>query len=63
MKRTEATAVENANANVDEKSFSGREKEASSDIGKMMALEFGGLSEDVAEAHKKMLVYQHLLVQ
>ena len=30
MKRNDATAVENANANVDEKSFSGREKEASS---------------------------------
>ena len=32
VRRNEATAVENANANVDENSFSGREKEASSDI-------------------------------
>lgn len=32
MKRNEATAVENSNANVDEKSFSGREKEASADV-------------------------------
>ena len=48
-----------SNANVDEQSFSGREKEASADIGKTIALEFGGLSEEVANAHKEMLVYQH----
>ena len=40
MKRNDATAVENANANVDEKSFSGREKEASSDVQKIVALDY-----------------------
>lgn len=59
MKRVSASNVENANANVDERSFSGREKEASADIGKTIALEYGGLSEEVAQAHKDMLVYQH----
>lgn len=58
MRRTEATAVENSNANVDEKSFSGREKEASSDIQKIIALDYT-LSHDVAQAHKDMLLYQH----
>ena len=58
MRRTEATAVENANANVDEKSFSGREKEASADIQKLIALDYT-LSHDVANAHKNMLLYQH----
>lgn len=59
MKRVNATDVQNANANVDEKSFSGREKEASADIGKTVALDYGGLSKEVAQAHKDMLVYQH----
>lgn len=59
MKRVNASNVENANANVDERSFSGREKEASADIGKTIALEYGGLSDEVAQAHKDMLVYQH----
>ena len=58
MRRTEATAVENANANVDEKSFSGREKEASADVQKVIALDYV-LSPDVAAAHKDMLLYQH----
>ena len=58
MKRTEATAVENANANVDEKSFSGREKEASADVQKTIALDYT-LSREVSEAHKNMLLYQH----
>ena len=58
MKRTEATAVENSNANVDEKSFSGREKEASSDVQKVIALDYT-LSPLVANAHKEMLLYQH----
>ena len=51
--------MENANANVDEHSFSGREKEASADIGKTIALEYGGLSSEVAQAHIDMLNYQH----
>lgn len=59
MNRVNSTTVENSNANVDERSFSGREKEASSDIGKTIALDYGGLSKEIAEAHKEMLVYQH----
>ena len=58
MKRIDATQVENANANVDEKSFSGREKEASADIQKIIALDYV-LSPEVAQAHKDMLLYQH----
>lgn len=58
IKRNEATAVENANANVDEKSFSGREKEASADIQKIIALDYT-LSPEVSEAHRNMLLYQH----
>jgi ribonucleoside-triphosphate reductase len=57
--RIDATNIENSNANVDERSFSGREKEASADLQKFMAIELGGLSEPVAKAHKEMLVYQH----
>lgn len=59
MERVDSKIDNRSNANVDEKSFSGREKEASADIGKMIALDFGGLSQDVANAHKIMLVYQH----
>ena len=58
MKRTEATAVENSNANVDEKSFSGREKEASADVQKIIALDYT-LSPEISSAHKNMLLYQH----
>ena len=58
MKRNEATAVENANANVDEKSFSGREKESSADVQKIIALDYT-LSPIVSQAHKDMLLYQH----
>ena len=58
MRRNEAVAVENANANVDENSFSGREKEASSDIQKIIALDYT-LSPEVGNAHKNMLLYQH----
>lgn len=57
-KRNSASNVENSNANVDEKSFSGREKEASSDIQKIIALDYT-LSKEVAQAHKDMLLYQH----
>ena len=59
MERINSEVDNRSNANVDEKSFSGREKEASSDIGKMMALDFDGLSKEVANAHKEWLVYQH----
>lgn len=58
MKRTDATSVENSNANVDEYSFSGREKEASADIQKIIALDYT-LSPKVSQAHKDMLLYQH----
>ena len=58
MKRTEATEVENSNANVDEKSFSGREKEASADVQKIIALDYT-LSPVISNAHKDMLLYQH----
>lgn len=59
MNRAYSKVDNRSNANVDEQSFSGREKEASADIGKIIALEYGGLSEEVANAHKIMLVYQH----
>lgn len=58
MRRTEASSVENANANVDEKSFSGREKEASADVQKTIALDYT-LSRVVSDAHREMLLYQH----
>lgn len=59
QKRVYATDVENSNANVDERSFSGREKEAMTEVGKALALEYDGLSKEVAEAHINMLNYQH----
>ena len=59
MVRADSKVNVRSNANVDELSFSGREKEASAEIGKSIALDFDGLSHDVAEAHKQMLVYQH----
>lgn len=57
-RRNSADAIENSNANVDERSFSGREKEASSDIQKIIALDYT-LSEEVSKAHRDMLLYQH----
>ena len=59
MVRADSKVNMRSNANVDELSFSGREKEASAEIGKSIALDFDGLSQEVAEAHKQMLVYQH----
>ena len=50
MKRINASEAENANANVDEKSFSGREKEASSDVQKIIALDYV-LSPEISAAH------------
>lgn len=58
LSRTEAKDVQNSNANVDEKSFSGREKEASADIQKEIALEIN-MSYDIAKAHKDGWIYQH----
>lgn len=57
--RVECKDVQNSNANVDEWSFSGREKEAAADVSKTIAIEFGGLSPKIAKAHKDMLIYQH----
>lgn len=58
LRRNTASDVENSNANVDERSFSGREKEASSDIQKIIALDYT-LSKEISDAHKSMLLYQH----
>lgn len=59
--RINSTVDARSNANVDEKSFSGREKEMLSDISKTIALNYDEdeLSEDVTNAHKEMLLYQH----
>lgn len=59
MDRVNSSVDNRSNANVDEKSFSGREKEASADVSSIIALDFGGLSKDIADAHKSMLLYQH----
>ena len=58
LSRTAAKNIENSNANVDEKSFSGREKEAASDAQKIIALDYV-LSPEVSKAHTDMLIYQH----
>ena len=57
-RRLDAVAVQNSNANVDERSFSGREKEASADLQKIYALD-NVLSEEVSAAHRNMWIYQH----
>jgi len=59
LNRAESKINNRSNANVDEMSFSGREKEASAEVGVAIAIDFDGLSEAVAKAHKEMLVYQH----
>ena len=59
LNKVNAENVVNSNANVDERSFSGREKEASSEMSKTIAIEYGGLDPEVAQAHKDMIVYQH----
>ena len=59
-RRLNAVNVQNSNANVDERSFSGREKEASADIQKIIALEGDDVfSPEVSRAHQEMLLYQH----
>lgn len=58
LKRINARNVENANANVDEYSFSGREKEAGSDVQKIIALDYM-MDKEVAAAHRNGLIYQH----
>lgn len=56
--RLNAKNVQNSNANVDERSFSGREKEASADLQKSIALNYV-MSDDIANAHKSGLLYEH----
>lgn len=59
LNKVNAENIVNSNANVDERSFSGREKEASSEMSKTIAIDYGGLKPEVAQAHKDMIVYQH----
>ena len=54
----EAMNIVNSNANVDEASFSGREKEAATAAQKEIVLD-DLLPKDVAKAHRDMLIYQH----
>lgn len=56
--KIDGSNVENANANVDEKTFGGRKNEASSVVQKEIALEFN-MSPDIAEAHKNGYIYEH----
>lgn len=58
MQRNRGMNIQNSNANVDENSFSGKEKEATSDIQKIIALDYV-MSRDVSDAHKDGLIYQH----
>lgn len=58
LERLDAKNVENSNANLDENSFSGREKEASNELQKIIALDYT-MSKDVSDAHKNGLIYQH----
>ena len=58
LERNSGKNIQNSNANVDERSFSGREKEASSDIQKEIALDYV-MSKDVSDAHKDGYIYQH----
>lgn len=53
-----ASNVENANANVDERSFGGRKAEAAAIIQKEIALD-ELMSPDIAEAHRDALAYHH----
>lgn len=53
-----ASNVENANANVDERSFGGRKAEAAAIIQKEIALD-ELMSKDIADAHRDGLIYQH----
>ncbi len=58
-KRVYSTIDERSNANVDEGSFSGREKEAASAMSKTIAFELDGINKESADAHKNMLIYEH----
>ena len=56
--KTQAQNTQNANANVDERSFGGRKQEASSVIQREIALDYI-LSPEVAAAHNGGLIYEH----
>jgi len=58
FEKADACNIENSNANVDESSFSGRQQEANAYIQKKVALDYI-MSDDVAQAHKEGLIYQH----
>lgn len=58
LERNSGKNIQNSNANVDERSFSGREKEASSDIQKEIALDYI-MSKDISNAHKDGYIYHH----
>lgn len=56
--KVSASSVQNANANVDERSFGGRKAEASAIVQKEIALN-QLMSKDIADAHVNGLIYQH----
>ena len=58
LEKTLGEATENANANVDERSFGGRKNEAATVIQKSIALD-QNMSKDVSDGHKTGLIYHH----
>lgn len=56
--KVSAASIENANANIDERSFGGRKAEASAIVQKEIALS-RFMSRDIADAHIDGLIYQH----
>lgn len=58
LEKTLGETTENANANVDERSFGGRKNEAATIIQKSIALD-QNMSKDVADGHKSGLIYHH----
>ena len=58
LERNSGKNIQNSNANVDERSFSGREKEASSDIQKEIALDYI-MRAGISNAHKDGYIYHH----
>ena len=56
--KTSGSNIENSNANVDEATFGGRKNEAASALQKSIALDHV-MSQDIAQAHKDGLIYQH----
>lgn len=56
--KTNAGFVENANANVDERTFGGRKNEAATVLQKSIALTYN-MDPEVSRAHQEGLIYQH----